>query len=83
MVMEYEESYTRKAIYRFLVDYITQNGYPPSLREICDEIGINSTSSVHHQLAVLEDMGMIKSKRQITRLVKISIICHTLRNAQN
>ena len=58
---------TRKKIY----DFLAENGYSPSIREICEGIGIASTSSVHHHLSVLQDMGKIHMKENKTRAISI------------
>jgi repressor LexA len=41
-------------------DSVQLRGYPPSMREICDAAGLASTSSVSHQLSVLEQKGFIR-----------------------
>jgi repressor LexA len=41
-------------------DSIDRRGYPPSMREIGEAVGLNSTSSVRHQLVVLEAKGFIR-----------------------
>jgi repressor LexA len=41
-------------------DSVATRGYPPSMREICEAAGLSSTSSVSHQLAVLEQKGFIR-----------------------
>lgn len=47
-----------------VLDYIRETvdtrGYPPSVREIGDAVGLSSPSSVHSQLSSLVDMGVIK-----------------------
>jgi repressor LexA len=47
-----------------VLDYIRETvdtrGYPPSVREIGDAVGLSSPSSVHSQLSSLVDMGIIK-----------------------
>lgn len=50
----------RKDIYAFLVEYITHNGYAPTVREIGDGVGLKSTSSVYNHLQILEMLGKIK-----------------------
>ena len=37
---------------------VTTRGYPPSIREIGDAVGLTSTSSVAHQLRTLERKGL-------------------------
>lgn len=54
---------TRKKVYDFLVEFITENGYAPCLREICAGTGLNSTSSVYEHLMKLEKEGKIEMKR--------------------
>lgn len=41
---------TRVQMLEAIKAYITQHGYPPTVREICDMTGIASTSTVHYQL---------------------------------
>lgn len=62
---------SRKRIYNFLIKYIAENGYVPSIREICKAVGLNSTSTVYKHLLVLEDMGKIEMKKKSTRAIKI------------
>lgn len=61
----------RKKIYDFLVKFITENGYAPSVREICEAVGLKSTSTVYYHLLVLKDMGKIEIKRNQTRAIKV------------
>ena len=41
-------------------DSIEHRGYPPSMREIGERVGLTSSSSVAHQLRVLEEKGFLK-----------------------
>jgi repressor LexA len=41
-------------------DSIEHRGYPPSMREIGEQVGLTSSSSVAHQLRVLEEKGYLK-----------------------
>lgn len=41
-------------------DSIDRRGYPPSMREIGERVGLTSSSSVAHQLRVLEEKGFLK-----------------------
>ncbi len=47
-------------ILKYIKDQISNNGYPPSLREICAAVGLKSTSSVHLYLKELERQGRIR-----------------------
>ena len=51
---------TLEIIYAFIVSYVKQEGYPPSVREICQGVGIKSTSTVHAHLRRLKDQGKIE-----------------------
>ena len=47
-------------ILAFMKKEIAAKGYPPTVREICQELGIKSTSTVHKDLKSLEQAGLIK-----------------------
>ncbi|MCL4824758.1 MAG: hypothetical protein KJZ57_11145, partial [Anaerolineales bacterium] len=44
-------------ILEFLAKYMDENDRPPSIREICSEVGISSTSVVNYDLDQLEKRG--------------------------
>ena len=62
---------TRYKVYDFLVDFITQNNYAPSIREICEGVGLKSTSSVYSHLMALEREGKIEVKDRSPRAIKL------------
>ena len=37
-----------------------ERGYPPSVREICEAVGLTSTSTVHAHLATLQKQGFLR-----------------------
>ena len=51
----------------------SENGYPPSIREICAETNITSTSVVSYYLKHLEDLGYIKRDRQVARGARLAV----------
>lgn len=51
----------------FMERYQKQYGYPPSIREICEETNISSTSVVNYYLDQLENWGYIKREKNISR----------------
>ena len=55
-----------------LHEYSQKEGYPPSIREICDRTGITSTSVVNYYLNQLEDWGYIERDRRISRGLRIA-----------
>ncbi len=58
------------AVYNFLVKKSTK-GLPPTVREICEETGIKSTSTVHAILNVLEENGYISRDAKFSRAIRI------------
>lgn len=50
---------TADKVYKYIVEYITNNGYSPSVRDICRGVGIKSTSTIHNHLKRLQDDGRI------------------------
>ena len=59
----------REKIYNFIVNFMTEKGYSPSIREIGDAVGLNSTSSVFNQLMNLQDDGLIKMQNGKSRRI--------------
>lgn len=51
----------KEKIYRFIIDGIERNGYPPTVREICDGVGLASPASVHRYLRILTEEGLLSS----------------------
>lgn len=44
---------SKELVYKFLVKFITENLYAPTIRELCEGAYLSSTSSVAHHLSVL------------------------------
>jgi len=61
----------QKVVYNYLKSQIKENGYPPSVREICDAIGLSSTSSVHAHLETLASKGWIRRSKAKNRSIEI------------
>ena len=58
-------------VYNCIVRQLSE-GLPPTVREICRETGITSTSTVHAILGVLEDEGYIVRDAKYSRAIKLS-----------
>ena len=60
----------REEILCFLTKFAAENGYAPSVREICAAVGLQSTATVHYHLNALRQDGLIEmdgmKKRTIT-----------------
>src|SRR5919201_4903558 len=50
----------QQEIWKFLTDYVDGHGYPPTVREIGEAVGLASPSTVHAHLANLERAGLLK-----------------------
>jgi repressor LexA len=50
----------QQEIWTFLVEYVDAHGYPPTVREIGEAVGLASPSTVHAHLANLERAGLLK-----------------------
>jgi len=61
----------QKLVLDFLKSEIRQNGYPPTVREICDAVGLSSTSTVHAHLETLERKGFIRRSPTKNRSTEI------------
>lgn len=59
-----------------ILSYIKQEylkkGYPPAVREICNAVGLKSTSSVHAHLSTLEKKGFIRRDPTKPRAIEIT-----------
>lgn len=58
-----------------ILDYVTtftrQNGYPPTVREICDAVGLRSPSTVHSHLKILQEGGYLEKDERKTRALSV------------
>lgn len=61
----------QRTILDVIRESVEHRGYPPSIREICEAAGLASTSSVSHQLAVLERKGYLRRDPNRPRAVDV------------
>lgn len=58
-----------------IMDYLkncSAEGRIPSVREIGDEVGLRSTSTIHHHLSALEEKGYITREHGVNRCIRIT-----------
>jgi len=60
-----------KAILTYVRDRVHENGFPPSIREICDEFGIRSTNGARYYLNRLHEKGFIIRNPRISRGIEL------------
>ena len=61
----------QQEIWDFLADYVDRHGYPPTVREIGEAVGLASPSTVHAHLANLERAGLLKRDPTKPRAVEL------------
>ncbi|MBW3618892.1 MAG: transcriptional repressor LexA [Actinobacteria bacterium] len=62
----------QRAILEVISGHVEAHGYPPSVREICNAVGLKSTSSVHAQLATLEEKGFLRRDHTKPRALEVA-----------
>ena len=66
-------TWRQQKILQVIQDAAQRNGYPPSLREIAEAVGLASPSSVSFQLATLEDKGYLRRVGGRPRIVETTV----------
>ena len=59
-------------VYSFLCEYIEENGFSPSVRDITEALGFASPSTVHLYISRLEQKGYIEREQKKSRSLRIS-----------
>jgi repressor LexA len=62
----------RQRILDCIARTVEERGYPPSVREIADAVGLASTSAVHHHLIALEKDGLIERATHASRALRLT-----------
>lgn len=62
----------RRSILEYIVSQQRLRGYPPSVREIGEAVGLNSSSSVHSQLQALQELGYLRKDPTKPRSITIN-----------
>lgn len=61
----------QRAVLEFISEELETRGYPPSVREIGDAVGLTSSSSVHAQLATLQRLGYLRRDPTKPRAIEV------------
>jgi repressor LexA len=64
-------SLRQRRILDYIRECVQERGYPPSMREIGDRVGLTSSSSVAHQLKGLETKGFIRRDPTLPRAIEV------------
>ena len=57
-------------IYEYIIGYMEKNLFSPTVREICEGVGLKSTSSVYSYLKKLEENGYITTREAEPRTIR-------------
>jgi repressor LexA len=63
----------QRRVLEVIRDSVERRGYPPSMREIGEAVGLTSTSSVAHQLATLQRKGFLRRDPNRPRAVEVTV----------
>lgn len=63
----------QRRVLEVIRDSVERRGYPPSMREIGEAVGLTSTSSVAHQLATLQRKGYLRRDANRPRAVEVTL----------
>jgi repressor LexA len=63
----------QQEIWQFLVEYVDDHGYPPTVREIGEAVGLASPSTVHAHLANLEKIGLLRRDPTKPRAIELLV----------
>lgn len=60
----------------FIATWSSRWGFPPTIREICEALEINSTNAVADKLNVLESLGLIERFQMMARGMRVTPLGH-------
>lgn len=61
----------RREILEFIAEHLRDRGYPPSVREIGEAVGLTSSSTVHSHLATLQRLGYLRRDPTKPRAIEV------------
>ncbi len=63
----------RQKILECIARAVAERGYPPSVREIAESVGLASPSAVHHHLTALERDGLLERGSHSSRALRLTV----------
>lgn len=58
-------------LYEYVSNFSNENGYPPTVRDICKDLSIKSTATAHYYLEKLIDRGLITKREDKKRAITV------------
>jgi repressor LexA len=62
----------QKKILQFIITFVNENNFPPTIREIGERVGISSTSVVNYNLSKLEELNLINRRKEVSRGLNVN-----------
>lgn len=62
----------QKTVYSYISSFIDDNGYPPTVREMCSGLGFSSTATIQGYLEILEEKGYINRSGNKNRSLSLA-----------
>ena len=59
-------------LYEYVSKFTEENGYPPTVRDICSDLSIKSTATAHYYLEKLSSKGLITKRGDKKRALTVS-----------
>ena len=69
-----------QSVYEFVSNYVENNGFPPSVREICASLNIKSTASVYSYIEILREKGYLEKSPLKKRAIMLTQKKNTFKN---
>ena len=69
-------TWRQRKVLQVIRDSVQRRGYPPSMREIGEAVGLTSTSSVSYQLSTLQNKGYLRRDAGRPRTVEVRLPGH-------
>jgi len=69
--MDKQLSQRQQQILHYIGQHMDNHGYPPTVREIGEAVGLSSSSTVHAHLKALEHLGLIRRDAVLTRAIRL------------
>ncbi len=60
-----------KDLYKYMEEFLSENGYAPTVRDICRDLDIKSTATAHYYLNKLSERGLINKDNDKKRAISI------------
>jgi repressor LexA len=70
-------------ILTYIKEYIVKSGYPPTVREIAEAIGVNSPATIHAHLENLETKGFIRKQDTKNRAIELLVKNEFIKQNEN